>query len=82
MREVARRLSLPEPVCDAVFELRGSWLQMPPSSLLDTLLLANMYAEVPSPLGKRVRCRTTATARSTTWWTRSRCRRSSTRRPS
>jgi HD-like signal output (HDOD) protein len=54
MREVARRLSLPEPVCDAVFELRGSWLQMPPSSLLDTLLLANMYAEVPSPLGKRV----------------------------
>jgi HD-like signal output (HDOD) protein len=50
-REVARRLSLPEPVMDAIFELRGSWLHMPPSTLLDTLLLANLYAPVPSPLG-------------------------------
>jgi HD-like signal output (HDOD) protein len=50
-REVARRLSLPEPVADAIFELRGSWLNMPPSSLLDTLLLGNLYAGVPSPLG-------------------------------
>jgi HD-like signal output (HDOD) protein len=50
-REVARRLSLPEPVMDAIFELRGSWLHMPPSSLLDTLMLANLYATVPSPLG-------------------------------
>jgi HD-like signal output (HDOD) protein len=49
-REVARKLDLPEPVADAIFE-RGSWLHMPPSSLLDTLLLANMYATVPSPLG-------------------------------
>ena len=50
-REVARKLALPEPVAEAIFELRGSWLQMPPSTLLDTLLLANMYASVPSPLG-------------------------------
>jgi hypothetical protein len=50
-REVGRHLALPEPVADAVFELRGSWLHMPPSSLLDTLLLANLYADVPSPLG-------------------------------
>jgi HD-like signal output (HDOD) protein len=50
-REVARRLALPEPVMDAMFELRGSFLQMPPTSLLDTLLLANLYAPVPSPLG-------------------------------
>ena len=50
-REVARRLALPQPVADAMFELRGSWLHMPPTSLLDTLLLANMYAPIPSPLG-------------------------------
>ena len=50
-REVGRRLGLPEPVAHAVFELRGAWLHMPPSSLLDTLVLANLYAEVPSPLG-------------------------------
>jgi hypothetical protein len=53
-REVGRRLSLPEPVADAVFELRGCWLHMPPTSLLDTLLLANLYASVPSPLGAEV----------------------------
>ncbi|QJE00824.1 HDOD domain-containing protein [Massilia forsythiae] len=50
-REVARKLALPEPVADVVFQLRGGWLQMPPASLLDTLLMANMYATVPSPLG-------------------------------
>lgn len=53
-REVGRRLALPEPVAQAVFELRGGWLNMPPSSLLDTLLLANLYASVPSPLGTEV----------------------------
>ena len=51
-REVARRLSLPEPVAEAIFQLRDAWLQMPPASLLDTLLLANLYATVPSPLGR------------------------------
>ena len=49
-REVGRRLSLPDPVAEAVFELRGGWLHMPPTSLLDTLLLANLYAAIPSPL--------------------------------
>ncbi|MCS0589727.1 HDOD domain-containing protein [Massilia norwichensis] len=49
-REVGRRLSLPDPVAEAVFELRGGWLHMPPTSLLDTLLLANLYASIPSPL--------------------------------
>jgi HD-like signal output (HDOD) protein len=51
-REVARRLSLPEPVAEAIFQLRDAWLHMPPASLLDTLLLANLYATVPSPLGR------------------------------
>jgi HD-like signal output (HDOD) protein len=50
-REVARRLALPEPVTEAIFELRGKWLHMPPTSLPDTLLMANLYAPVPSPLG-------------------------------
>jgi HD-like signal output (HDOD) protein len=50
-REVGRRLNLPEPVAQAVFELRGGLMNMPPASLLDTLLLANLYARVPSPLG-------------------------------
>ena len=49
-REVGRRLSLPDPVAEAVFDLRGGWLNMPPTSLLDTLLLANLYAGIPSPL--------------------------------
>jgi len=51
-REVARRLALPEAVADAIFQLRDAWLHMPPASLLDTLLLANLYAGVPSPLGR------------------------------
>lgn len=50
-REVARKLALPEQIMEAMFDLRGSWLHMPPTTLLDTLLLANMYATVPSPLG-------------------------------
>jgi HD-like signal output (HDOD) protein len=50
-RAVARRLALPEPVTEAIFDLRGRWLHMPPVSLLDTLLMANLYAPVPSPLG-------------------------------
>jgi hypothetical protein len=49
-RELARTLALPAPVAAAMFELRDSWLHMPPSSLLDTLLLANLYAGTPSPL--------------------------------
>ena len=50
-RELARTLALPEPVAEAIFELRNSWLQMQPATLIDTLLLANLYAPTPSPLG-------------------------------
>ena len=42
---------MPEPVADAIVQVRGAWLNMPPESLTDTLLLANQYAPVPSPLG-------------------------------
>lgn len=51
-REVARKLMLPDVIAEAILDLRDSWLQMPPTSLLDTLLLANMYAAIPSPLGQ------------------------------
>jgi HD-like signal output (HDOD) protein len=50
-REVLAKLAVPEQVRDAIVQLRGAWLGMPPASLRDTLLLANQYAPVPSPLG-------------------------------
>ena len=49
--EVLKKLAVPAPVMDAVGELRRAWINMPPSTLLDTLLLANQYAPVASPLG-------------------------------
>ena len=49
--EVLKKLSVPALVADAIGELRRGWINMPPSNLLDTLLLANQYAPVPSPLG-------------------------------
>lgn len=49
--EVLKKLDVPAPVADAIGELRRAWVNMPPSTLLDTLLLANQYAPVPSPLG-------------------------------
>ena len=49
-REVMRKLSIPEPVMDAIRNLRAGLLNMPPSTLLDTLLLANQFAPVASPL--------------------------------
>ena len=49
--EVLKKLAVPGPVVDAVGELRRAWVNMPPSTLLDTLLLANQYAPVASPLG-------------------------------
>ena len=49
--EVLKKLSVPESVAEAIGELRRGWINMPPSTLLDTLLLANQYATVPSPLG-------------------------------
>jgi HD-like signal output (HDOD) protein len=50
--EVLRKLAVPVPVAEAITELRGAWLGMPPQSLRDTLLLANQYSPVPSPLGE------------------------------
>lgn len=52
--EVMKKLSIPPLVAEAIGDMRGGWLNMPPGTLLDTLLLANQYAPVPSPLdGKR-----------------------------
>ena len=51
--EVLKKLAVPAPVLDAVGELRRAWINMPPSTLLDTLLLANQYAPVASPLGDK-----------------------------
>ena len=49
--EVVKKLSVPAPVADAIGQLRRAWINLPPSTLLDTLLLANQYAPVASPLG-------------------------------
>ncbi|HEU4376181.1 MAG TPA: HDOD domain-containing protein [Telluria sp.] len=53
-REVMRKLSIPESVVDAISNMRNGLLGMPPSTLLDTLLLANQFAPVPSSLATRV----------------------------
>jgi hypothetical protein len=50
--EVLKKLAVPVPVAEAITELRGAWLGMPPETLRDTLLLANQYSPVPSPLGE------------------------------
>ena len=52
-REVIRKLGVPEEVADAIAGLRAGMMAMPPTTLLDTLLLANQYAPVPSPLDTR-----------------------------
>jgi HD-like signal output (HDOD) protein len=52
-REVIRKLAVPEEVAEAIAGLRAGMLGMPPVSLLDTLLLANQYAPVASPLDTR-----------------------------
>lgn len=51
--EVMKKLSIPPAVSDAIADMRGGWLNMPPATLLDTLLMANQYAPVPSPLDSR-----------------------------
>ena len=51
--EVLKKLAVPEQVCTAILGLRDGLLSMPPSTLLDTLLLANQFAPVASPLGRR-----------------------------
>jgi hypothetical protein len=50
-REVLKKLAVPEPVANSILALRDGWLTMPPSTLLDTLLLANQFSPVGSPLG-------------------------------
>ncbi|UGQ48206.1 HDOD domain-containing protein [Massilia endophytica] len=49
-REVMHKLGVPEPVANAIEGLRDGFLQVPPETLLDTLLLANHFAPVASPL--------------------------------
>jgi HD-like signal output (HDOD) protein len=49
--EVMRRLAIPDDVAQAIAALRDGALNEQPHTLLDTLLLANRYAPVPSPLG-------------------------------
>jgi HD-like signal output (HDOD) protein len=51
--EVMKKLNIPTVVAEAIADMRGGWLNMPPDSLLDTLLLANQYAPVQSPLGNK-----------------------------
>jgi len=49
-REVMHKLGIPEAVATAIEGLRGAFISIPPESLLDTLLLANHFAPVASPL--------------------------------
>ena len=49
-REVMRKLAIPESVMDAIGNLRSGLMGMPPAGLLDTLLLANQFAPIHSPL--------------------------------
>jgi HD-like signal output (HDOD) protein len=49
-REVMRKLAIPDTVMDAIQNLRSGLMGMPPAGLLDTLLLANQFAPVHSPL--------------------------------
>ena len=51
-REVMKKLKIPEIVRTAIEGLRDGWVNMPPSTLLDTLLLANQFAPVRSPLAR------------------------------
>jgi hypothetical protein len=49
-REVMTKLAIPAEVATAIEGLRDGFLGVPPESLLDTLLLANHFAPVDSPL--------------------------------
>ena len=52
-REVMKKLKIPELVRTAIESLRDGWVNIPPSTLLDTLLLANQFSPVPSPLARQ-----------------------------
>ena len=45
-----KKLGIPVEVAEAIEGLRGGMLQIPPETLLDTLLLANHFAPIASPL--------------------------------
>lgn len=49
-REVLNKLNIPEAVSSAIQNLRDGFLQIPPETLLDTLLLANQLSPVASPM--------------------------------
>ncbi|SFU52608.1 HDOD domain-containing protein [Pseudoduganella namucuonensis] len=49
-REVLNKLNIPEAVSNAIQNLRDGFLQIPPETLLDTLLLANQLSPVDSPM--------------------------------
>jgi HD-like signal output (HDOD) protein len=49
-REVLAKLNVPEPVSVAIQNLRDGFLQIPPETLLDTLILANQLSPVASPM--------------------------------
>lgn len=49
-RAMMKQLKIPEPVSSAVEAMRDAMLEMPPESLLDTLLMAKQLAPVTSPL--------------------------------
>ena len=49
-REIMKKLKVPEPVSSVVEAMRDSLLQIPPESLLDTMLLAKQLAPVLSPM--------------------------------
>ncbi len=52
LREVMKKLGIPEPVATAIEGLRDGFLGVPPDTLLDTLLLANHFAPIESPLAQ------------------------------
>ncbi|MFN0316277.1 MAG: HDOD domain-containing protein [Burkholderiales bacterium] len=53
-RAVLRALSVPQPVLTAIEDLWKGYLAMPPTTLGDTLLLADELAPVQSPLRQRL----------------------------
>ena len=48
-REMMRKMTIPEPVSQAIVSLRGAGLTPPPLGLRDTLLIAKRLAPVASP---------------------------------
>jgi hypothetical protein len=48
-REMMKKLTIPEPVSQAIVSLRGATLTPPPLGLRDTLLIAKRLAPVRSP---------------------------------